>query len=130
MARKTLTVAVGEVRGTVMESTEGNGDGTGLGVEYASTAALPAMLVCHNETASPVTLTILAKSPKGLSQGVDVGDKTQTIAAHKSALVWVPPDFYAQDGVIRVDVSESTGTLFSAFTLPSNSVLKFTSTPA
>lgn len=125
MSRFALTVVSAQVTGTDMEQAAATADGTGNGVEFASTTTAPAILVVANNGVAPITLTVPAKSPKAETKGVEIGDFTQVVAAGEVGIVWVPPDYYATDGVVACDTSEKDDVTFSAVKFPSNSLLKF-----
>ena len=116
MARTTLAVQTVSVAGISPTFTAPNGTGTGNGNTFAaSNTAIPVLIVKNADTASH-TVTIPGNGVK--VKGVAIPDHVRVVAAGATALIWLPPDYYATGGLIAADIEAVTGVTWAAVKFP------------
>lgn len=116
MARAPLSVYALTAAGVSTTQTAPNGSGTGNGNTYSNDGRTVVVIV--NTGAATATVTVPANT--NTIDGVGVADHTQLVTTNPSVTyVWVPPQWYATAGVTSIDISATTGIVWSAVSVNS-----------
>lgn len=120
MARTTLAVQAATIAGIAVTFSAPNGAGTGNGNTFAHTNAAPAAILVKNADSGAHVVTIPANGKK--YKGVTLPDFTKSVAAGATALIFVPPDLYADGStnLCAIDVDGVTSVTWAAIKLPTS----------